>query len=218
MKQSHKLRWLHFTVILRYEWFKSIVFVDFIDYKGNAEVNQQHFHIWVCSDQPALRCLVYSLPENISTLKAFQRAAVCDYSPPSNVLPVSVSWLASVLWQWGTITDSLFWLSGPIIYSAENGSGGSTAAPSALFALMMTVFVVFCARRYHKSQAIYLESKDNTKISCVISSVGTNEVTFPLIWSSDPVYSFMSHWIHADTAHTSVCMCSGEMPSGVLNV
>ncbi|KAF0034250.1 hypothetical protein F2P81_014316 [Scophthalmus maximus] len=31
-------------------------------------------------------------------------------------------------------------------------------------------------RWYHKSQAIYLESKDNTKISCVISSVGTNEV------------------------------------------
>ncbi|KAJ0067906.1 hypothetical protein NL108_011685, partial [Boleophthalmus pectinirostris] len=30
-------------------------------------------------------------------------------------------------------------------------------------------------RWYHKSQAIYLESKDNTKISCVISSVGTNE-------------------------------------------
>ncbi|XP_028314069.1 sin3 histone deacetylase corepressor complex component SDS3 isoform X2 [Gouania willdenowi] len=31
-------------------------------------------------------------------------------------------------------------------------------------------------RCYHKSQAIYLESKDNTKISCVISSVGTNEI------------------------------------------
>lgn len=42
-------------------------------------------------------------------------------------------------------------------------------------------FCCFCAHRYHKSQAIYLESKDNTKISCVISSVGTNEVTFPLI-------------------------------------
>ncbi|KAF7205562.1 transcript variant X2 [Nothobranchius furzeri] len=31
-------------------------------------------------------------------------------------------------------------------------------------------------RWYHKSQAIYLESKDSTKISCVISSVGTNEI------------------------------------------
>ncbi|KAM7145044.1 sin3 histone deacetylase corepressor complex component SDS3 isoform 1-T1 [Macrochelys suwanniensis] len=30
-------------------------------------------------------------------------------------------------------------------------------------------------RWYHKSQAIYLESKENTKISCVISSVGANE-------------------------------------------
>ncbi|KAI3372580.1 hypothetical protein L3Q82_023052, partial [Scortum barcoo] len=40
-------------------------------------------------------------------------------------------------------------------------------------------------RWYHKSQAIYLESKDNTKISCVISSVGTNEVSFlshPAFW------------------------------------
>ncbi|KAK1792455.1 hypothetical protein P4O66_012086 [Electrophorus voltai] len=31
-------------------------------------------------------------------------------------------------------------------------------------------------RWYHKSQAIYLESKDNTRISCVISSVGTGEI------------------------------------------
>ncbi|CDQ86911.1 unnamed protein product [Oncorhynchus mykiss] len=31
-------------------------------------------------------------------------------------------------------------------------------------------------RWYHKSQAIHLESKENTKISCVISSVGTNEI------------------------------------------
>uniref|UniRef100_W5L2I0 SDS3 homolog, SIN3A corepressor complex component n=1 Tax=Astyanax mexicanus TaxID=7994 RepID=W5L2I0_ASTMX len=31
-------------------------------------------------------------------------------------------------------------------------------------------------RWYHKSQAIYLESKDNSKISCVISSVGTSEI------------------------------------------
>ncbi|XP_063051478.1 sin3 histone deacetylase corepressor complex component SDS3 isoform X1 [Engraulis encrasicolus] len=31
-------------------------------------------------------------------------------------------------------------------------------------------------RWYHKSQAIYLESKENTKISCVISSIGANEI------------------------------------------
>ncbi|CAH2295987.1 sin3 histone deacetylase corepressor complex component SDS3 [Pelobates cultripes] len=31
-------------------------------------------------------------------------------------------------------------------------------------------------RWYHKSQAIYLESKDISKLSCVISSVGTNEI------------------------------------------
>uniref|UniRef100_A0ABI7ZC64 SDS3 homolog, SIN3A corepressor complex component n=1 Tax=Felis catus TaxID=9685 RepID=A0ABI7ZC64_FELCA len=32
------------------------------------------------------------------------------------------------------------------------------------------------SERYHKSQAIYLESKDNQKLSCVISSVGANEI------------------------------------------
>lgn len=37
--------------------------------------------------------------------------------------------------------------------------------------------------RYHKSQAIYLESKENAKISCVISSVGTNEVRGCLVVS-----------------------------------
>ncbi|KAL1764781.1 sin3 histone deacetylase corepressor complex component SDS3 [Sigmodon hispidus] len=31
-------------------------------------------------------------------------------------------------------------------------------------------------RWYHKSQAIYLESKDNQKLSCVISLVGANEI------------------------------------------
>ncbi|CAI9176671.1 unnamed protein product [Rangifer tarandus platyrhynchus] len=31
-------------------------------------------------------------------------------------------------------------------------------------------------RWYHKSQAIYLESKDNQKLSCVVSSVGANEI------------------------------------------
>lgn len=40
-------------------------------------------------------------------------------------------------------------------------------------------FFPFC--RYHKSQAIYLESKENTKISCVISSVGANEVVAAFI-------------------------------------
>lgn len=51
---------------------------------------------------------------------------------------------------------------------------------------------VFYTDRYHKSQAIYLESKDNTKISCVISSVGTNEVSFsshlPLVIIQNLVY------------------------------
>ncbi|AWP07576.1 hypothetical protein SMAX5B_016138 [Scophthalmus maximus] len=47
-----------------------------------------------------------------------------------------------------------------------------------LNAKLMLLFLGFFsyADRYHKSQAIYLESKDNTKISCVISSVGTNEI------------------------------------------
>uniref|UniRef100_A0A8C5W589 SDS3 homolog, SIN3A corepressor complex component n=1 Tax=Microcebus murinus TaxID=30608 RepID=A0A8C5W589_MICMU len=36
-------------------------------------------------------------------------------------------------------------------------------------------------RWYHKSQAIYLESKDNQKLSCVISSVGANKVCFYML-------------------------------------
>uniref|UniRef100_A0A8J8YS25 SDS3 homolog, SIN3A corepressor complex component n=1 Tax=Callithrix jacchus TaxID=9483 RepID=A0A8J8YS25_CALJA len=36
-------------------------------------------------------------------------------------------------------------------------------------------------RWYHKSQAIYLESKDNQKLSCVISSVGANEVVLEYV-------------------------------------
>ncbi|KAJ7397176.1 Sin3 histone deacetylase corepressor complex component SDS3 [Pitangus sulphuratus] len=40
-------------------------------------------------------------------------------------------------------------------------------------------------RWYHKSQAIYLESKDNTKISCVISSVGANEVVGCFCFSAE---------------------------------
>lgn len=40
------------------------------------------------------------------------------------------------------------------------------------------------SRRYHKSQAIYLESKDSQKLSCVISSVGANEVTQLMLLSA----------------------------------
>ena len=38
------------------------------------------------------------------------------------------------------------------------------------------ISVCLVSGRYHKSQAIYLESKDNQKLSCLISSVGANEV------------------------------------------
>lgn len=43
---------------------------------------------------------------------------------------------------------------------------------------LKTYYINLClvSGRYHKSQAIYLESKDNQKLSCVISSVGANEV------------------------------------------
>ncbi|KAL8180476.1 UNVERIFIED_CONTAM: hypothetical protein K2H54_025239 [Gekko kuhli] len=40
----------------------------------------------------------------------------------------------------------------------------------------VTTRPAFTQAPYHKSQAIYLESKENTKISCVISSVGANEI------------------------------------------
>ncbi|XP_005743179.1 sin3 histone deacetylase corepressor complex component SDS3 [Pundamilia nyererei] len=48
-------------------------------------------------------------------------------------------------------------------------------------------------RWYHKSQAIYLESKDNTKISCVISTVGTNEML--------------------SSYHLSCCLCYATSPA-----
>lgn len=101
---------------------------------------------------PALWCLVYFLPGNITTLKAFQTATACDYSPRSNVLAVSVSWLASVLWQLGAIrgNDSLFVLTlrSNYLFSQER-FWGKNDPPSpittalARSTLMMAVFVVF---------------------------------------------------------------------------
>lgn len=54
VKQSPKLRLLHFTVMLRYGEFNSIVFVDLIDYIYKAEVIQQlqnfscFCNVWAC--------------------------------------------------------------------------------------------------------------------------------------------------------------------------
>ncbi|XP_077148249.1 sin3 histone deacetylase corepressor complex component SDS3 isoform X1 [Ranitomeya variabilis] len=53
-------------------------------------------------------------------------------------------------------------------------------------------------RWYHKSQAIYLESKDNTKLSCVISSVGTNEI-----------------WVRKSSDSTKVRIYLGQLQRGV---
>ncbi|XP_017686834.1 sin3 histone deacetylase corepressor complex component SDS3 isoform X1 [Chiroxiphia lanceolata] len=54
-------------------------------------------------------------------------------------------------------------------------------------------------RWYHKSQAIYLESKDNTKISCVISSVGANEVI----------------WVRKTSDSTKMRIYLGQLQRGV---
>ncbi|MBN3274913.1 SDS3 deacetylase, partial [Polyodon spathula] len=53
-------------------------------------------------------------------------------------------------------------------------------------------------RWYHKSQAIYLESKENTKISCVISSVGTNEI-----------------WVRKTSDSTKMRIYLGQLQRGV---
>nr|XP_033813180.1 sin3 histone deacetylase corepressor complex component SDS3 isoform X3 [Geotrypetes seraphini] len=53
-------------------------------------------------------------------------------------------------------------------------------------------------RWYHKSQAIYLESKENTKISCVISSVGTNEI-----------------WVRKSSDSTKMRIYLGQLQRGV---
>ncbi|MBN3315683.1 SDS3 deacetylase, partial [Atractosteus spatula] len=51
---------------------------------------------------------------------------------------------------------------------------------------------------YHKSQAIYLESKENTRISCVISSVGTNEI-----------------WVRKTSDSTKMRIYLGQLQRGV---
>ena len=51
------------------------------------------------------------------------------------------------------------------------------------------ISVCLVSGRYHKSQAIYLESKDNQKLSCVISSVGANEVRTELTLTPSPFRS-----------------------------
>ncbi|KAJ7423713.1 Sin3 histone deacetylase corepressor complex component SDS3 [Willisornis vidua] len=53
-------------------------------------------------------------------------------------------------------------------------------------------------RWYHKSQAIYLEAKDNTKISCVISSVGANEI-----------------WVRKTSDSTKMRIYLGQLQRGV---
>nr|XP_015221662.1 PREDICTED: sin3 histone deacetylase corepressor complex component SDS3 isoform X1 [Lepisosteus oculatus] len=53
-------------------------------------------------------------------------------------------------------------------------------------------------RWYHKSQAIYLESKENTRISCVISSVGTNEI-----------------WVRKTSDSTKMRIYLGQLQRGV---
>ncbi|XP_066545476.1 sin3 histone deacetylase corepressor complex component SDS3 isoform X5 [Amia ocellicauda] len=53
-------------------------------------------------------------------------------------------------------------------------------------------------RWYHKSQAIYLETKENTKISCVISSVGTNEI-----------------WVRKTSDSTKMRIYLGQLQRGV---
>lgn len=78
---------------------------------------------------------------------------------------------------------------------------------------LMFFILFFYDDRYHKSQAIYLESKDNTKISCVISSVGTNEVSFssnlyPYIL---PVCSRVGSWGQQQTFFSqTTSVCSSE--------
>ncbi|NXS84347.1 SDS3 deacetylase, partial [Erpornis zantholeuca] len=53
-------------------------------------------------------------------------------------------------------------------------------------------------RWYHKSQAIYLESKENTKLSCVISSVGANEI-----------------WVRKTSDSTKMRIYLGQLQRGV---
>ncbi|KAG9339624.1 hypothetical protein JZ751_023515 [Albula glossodonta] len=71
---------------------------------------------------------------------------------------------------------------------------------------------------YHKSQAIYLESKENTKISCVISSVGTNEVRYAA--ATEPLRAHWRHlrrnsiWVRKTSDSTKMRIYLGQLQRG----
>ncbi|KAK1156506.1 sin3 histone deacetylase corepressor complex component SDS3 isoform X1 [Acipenser oxyrinchus oxyrinchus] len=74
-----------------------------------------------------------------------------------------------------------------------------TESPAQRYEARIEEGKLYCDKRwYHKSQAIYLESKENTKISCVISSVGTNEI-----------------WVRKTSDSTKMRIYLGQLQRGV---
>uniref|UniRef100_A0A8D0I7Y7 Uncharacterized protein n=1 Tax=Sus scrofa TaxID=9823 RepID=A0A8D0I7Y7_PIG len=75
------------------------------------------------------------------------------------------------------LTPRLFWLIEASPSSPEHLPATPAESPAQRFEARIEDGKLYYDKRwYHKSQAIYLESKDNQKLSCVISSVGANEI------------------------------------------
>ncbi|KAG2470681.1 SDS3 deacetylase, partial [Polypterus senegalus] len=72
-------------------------------------------------------------------------------------------------------------------------------------------------RWYHKSQPIYLESKESTKISCVISSVGTNEVGFSFHFDTRLALltNVQKIWVRKTSDSTKMRIYLGQLQRGV---
>lgn len=168
-------------------------------------------------------CLVYSLPENIPTLKASQRAAVCDYSPRSNVLAVSVSWLASVLWQLGAIRGNdrliVLTLRSNYLFSWEwfwwmNGS------PRQLLCASPWWWLFVCSQVPQEPGHLPgVQGQHKDQLCHQLSGDQRGDFSLTLYSSGPPgLFLYVTRWIHADITHTSVCICSGETLSRVLNV
>lgn len=172
---------------------------------------------------------------------------MCDYSPRSNVLAVSVSWLASVLWQLGAIRekDRLFVLTlrSNYLFSWERfwGRNGSPVCSCPLHLDDGFLLLFLCSQvpqepghlpgvqGQHKDQLCHQLSGDQRGDlslqleTLTLSSTLTFMVLLDMITKAVHLVFWpglllcITHWSHANATH-SVCICSGETLCRVFNV
>ncbi|NXO00826.1 SDS3 deacetylase, partial [Rhinopomastus cyanomelas] len=106
-------------------------------------------------------------------------------------------WCCVVDKCWSFKTVSVLFSASPS--SPENLPATPAESPAQRFEARIEDGKLYYDKRwYHKSQAIYLESKENTKISCVISSVGANEI-----------------WVRKTSDSTKMRIYLGQLQRGV---